>query len=329
MRYAIAGCGKIAERHAALILQHGRLVAVCDINRERLSLFYTRYQAEAFTDIAEMCKSSKPDVLVVCTPNGLHARHSIVGFKYGCHVICEKPMALNTSDCSNMIRAAELAGKHLFVVKQNRYNPPVVSLVNALNNNLLGNISHVQLNCYWNRDAGYYHDSWHGSREMDGGILFTQFSHFVDIVVCLFGEPQEVTGFSANRFHEGVTNFSDTVIAAVKFKNGVLGSLNFSINSFQKNLEGSITVFGHKGTVKVGGQYLNLLEYALLKDGELEIASASSQANDYGYYEGSMSNHHLFYKNVVDVLEKGGRIDTTPQEGLLTVSAIEKIYAKL
>ena len=267
------------------------------------------------------------DVISICTPNGLHAGHSIKALKAGFHVLCEKPMALKVGDCEKMIAAAESAGKRLFIIKQNRYNPPVVAVKKALEEGRLGKIYSIQLNCFWNRDLAYYANSWKGTKELDGGTLFTQFSHFIDLLYWMLGDITEVHSMMQNFAHGNAIEFEDTGVVLLKFASGALGGINYTVNSYGKNMEGSLTIFGEKGTVKIGGQYLNELEYQNIRDYTISDLPAGNIANEYGTYQGSMSNHDKVYDNLIDVLRNNGTITTSVLDGLKTVSIIEKIYS--
>jgi len=228
-----------------------------------------------------------------------------------------------------MITEAERANKRLFIVKQNRFNPPIVALKKAVSGGKLGKILSVQVNCFWNRDAKYYLSSdWKGSQSLDGGVLFTQFSHFIDLLYWIVGDVEEVFAMRENFIHRDIIEFEDTGVIILKFDNGALGTIHYTINSYQKNMEGSITLFCEKGTVKVGGQYLNILEYQCNQDIPIQVSEESKPPNDYGYYQGSMSNHDKVYENVIDVLKNDGKISTNALEGLKTVQIIEKIYKR-
>jgi predicted dehydrogenase len=318
----------ISQRHAEHISNLGKLVAVCDIVESRAQDLARRYSCRAFRQAGELLEAC-PDVEVVsvCTPNALHAQHSIQALKAGRHVVCEKPMALSVEDCLAMIAASSESGKHLFVVKQNRFNPPIVALKNAIDQGWLGRIVNVQLNCFWNRNAQYYTTSeWKGRLSLDGGILYTQFSHFIDLVLWLIGDVESFHVLADNFIHKDIIEFEDSGVVALRFKGGALGTVNFTINSHRKNMEGSITVFGERGTVKVGGQYLNALEYQSIEGHEITDVAESRPANNYGSYQGSMSNHDKVFENVIAVLQKGAAIATTAQEGMKTVDLIERIY---
>jgi UDP-N-acetyl-2-amino-2-deoxyglucuronate dehydrogenase len=328
LQLAIIGCGNIARRHAEQIESIGKLTAVCDIVRSKADELGKKYNADVFTSIEELLSAKKGiDVSVICTPNGLHAQHSIISLQAGCHVLCEKPMAIKSSDCLVMIQEAEKAGKHLFIVKQNRFNPPVVAVKRLLDEKKLGNVYSIQLNCFWNRGAGYYENSWKGTIELDGGTLFTQFSHFIDLLYWMFGDVEQVRVFKKNFAHKNIIEFEDTGVVILEFENGTIGAINYTVNSFQKNMEGSLTIFGEKGTVKIGGQYLNVLEYQQIQDQVIPSLPAGNKANDYGFYQGSMSNHDKVYQNLVDVIQNKAVIAANSKDGLKTVQIIEKIYA--
>lgn len=327
LNFAIIGCGAIGGRHAIQAGAFGKLQAVCDIVEERARGLGKKYDANVYNRIEDLLESEKGlDVLAVCTPNGLHGAHTILGLKAGLHVICEKPMALYSGDCREMIRESENAGKQLFIVKQNRFNPPVEAVKQMLDNGKLGRIYSVQVNCCWNRAAAYYINSWHGTRELDGGILFTQFSHFIDLLYWMIGDVKEVAAFRDNFSHKGIIAFEDTGVACLRFDNGALGSLHFTVNSYEKNMEGSVTIVAENGTVKIGGQYLNTLEYQQICGGGLVELASGNPPNDYGRYQGSMSNHDKMYRHVVDVIMKEAPNQFSGYEGLKTVEIIEKIY---
>lgn len=328
LRFAIVGCGRIAQRHAEHIGKKARLTAVCDLVPERADALAAAYGAKAFYSIDDLLKESASfDVLSVCSPNGLHAEHSIKALHAGVHVLCEKPMALTVADCGNMLQAAEKNNRRLFAIKQNRYNPPVAAVKKIIEKGKLGKIYSVQLNCFWNRNEAYYSNSWKGTKKLDGGTLYTQFSHFIDLLYWMIGDIDEVKAMMQNYHHHNIIEFEDTGVVLLRFSNGALGTVHYTVNSFQKNMEGSLTIFGEKGTVKIGGQYLNELEYQQIEGYTIKDLPEGNKPNNYGTYVGSMSNHDLVYDNVIEVLEKGGSITTSAFEGLKTVEIIQKIYA--
>lgn len=327
LNFAIIGCGRIAQRHAEQIHKRGQLIAVCDIVPERADELAKRYNAAAYYDAEEMLSQATGiDIVSICSPNGLHAEHSIKALKAGAHVLCEKPMALSAKDCREMMRVAEQVNKRLFIVKQNRFNPPVAAVKKAITGNKLGKIYSVHLSCIWNRNADYYKDSWKGSMKLDGGTLFTQFSHFIDLLIWMVGDIKKVSASMANFAHKGIIEFEDTGTVLIDFCNGALGTLHYTVNSYGKNMEGSLMLIGEKGTVKIGGEYLNKLEYQNIEGYTIPDLPDGNQANNYGGYQGSMSNHDKVYDNLMDALLNNASVSTSPAEGLLTVEAIEKIY---
>ena len=328
IKVALVGCGRIGGRHAGHIRKAGQLVATCDTELARAEELGRDDAAEAYSSIDEMLiHADNIDVVSICSPNGLHAEHAIAALQAGCHVLCEKPMALTAQDCGAMIQAAERANRRLFVVKQNRFNPPVAALKQAIDDGKLGRIFSVQLNCFWNRRPDYYlNDPWKGTAHLDGGCLYTQFSHFIDLMYWLAGDVSTVQAFADNFFHQDTVDFEDCGVVALRFVSGALGTIHFTINSFQQNMEGSVTIFAEKGTVKIGGQYLNELEYQKFDNFEITGLAPGNPANQYGHYVGSMSNHGEVYANLMDVLQRDGIIATNGYEGLKTVEIIEKIY---
>ncbi len=328
IRFAIVGCGRIAQRHAEHINNYGSLVAVCDNIESKAVELASKYKDVAhFNNIDDLLKADLAiDVISICSPNGLHAEHSIKSLNAGFHVLCEKPMAINVHDCGEMIKAAEKANKRLFAIKQNRFNPPVNAVKEAINEGKLGKIYSVQLSCFWNRNNDYYANSWKGTKDVDGGTLYTQFSHFVDLLYWLVGDVKNAHAFTGNYAHQGIIEFEDTGVVALEFYNGAIGTINYTVNSYQKNMEGSLTIFAEKGSVKIGGQYLNELEYQNIEGYKIENLPEGNKPNNYGNYQGSMSNHDKVYQNLIDVLQNGGTITTNAFEGLKTVEIIDKIY---
>jgi predicted dehydrogenase len=326
----IIGAGRIGKRHAEHASKFGNLVAVCDNDVVKSNELSNKYNCHSFDSIEKLIKSNiSIDIAAICTPNGLHAEHSILLLNNKINVLCEKPMALSASDCYNMILASEQNNKRLFIVKQNRFNPPVLKLKELIDNNSLGNIFSFQLSCFWNRNDEYYDNSWKGSLDLDGGTLYTQFSHFLDLLVWMLGDVIDIEAFGENFNHKNIIEFEDTGVIILKFKNGVIGTVNYTVNSYDKNMEGSLTMFGEKGTMKIGGQYLNEIEYFSIEGLEEIKITKGNKPNNYGKYFGSMSNHGLIYENLVSTLSNQTQINTSSIEGMKTVSTIEKIYEKI
>ena len=326
LTFAIIGYGKIGSRHATHIHRLANLIAVSDTQANKRTEAAGQYNIPSYSSIEILLAEHKPDVVSVCTPNGLHAKHTIAALQAGCHVLCEKPMAISSTDCNEMIIAAKDAGKTLFIVKQNRFNDAIVRVKKLLEQNALGRIYSFQVNGFWNRNDEYYRHSWHGTKDLDGGTLFTQFSHFIDVLYWLLGDVLSVQSYLRNAAHAVAIETEDTGCAVMAMQNGAIGSLHYTVNSYARNMEGSITLFGERGTVKIGGEYLNTISYQCIDS--IVIPDAEQlPANDYGSYKGSMSNHDKVYQNVIDVLCHGGTISTNAEEGMKTVEIIEKIYA--
>lgn len=331
INFAVIGCGHIGKRHAEMVQRNedANLIALCDIRSDEETSVKGVYNVPYYTSPEEMLKAHPEiDVVSICTPNGLHAEHSLVALQYGKHIVCEKPMALSKADCEKIIFKALQMHKNVFCVMQNRYSPPSVWIKEVVENKLLGDIFMVQLNCYWNRDNRYYKpDNWKGSQILDGGTLFTQFSHFIDIMYWLFGDITDIQGQFNSFNHKGLTEFEDSGMVNFKFINGGFGCLNYSTSVYDKNLESSITIVGSNGSVKIGGQYMNEVEVCHIKDYTMPDLAPSNPANDYGAYKGSAANHHYIIENVVDTLKGRTTITTNALEGLKVVEIIERIYA--
>ena len=324
---AVIGCGHIGRRHAEMIRRNGeaRLVAMCDIlPKEKLSI---PDDVPFFSSLDALFQSGiEFDVLHVCTPNGLHAEHCIRALEKKKHVVVEKPMALNVADCEKIIFKALRESRHVFCVMQNRYSPPSVWIKDLIDKKILGRIHLVQLNCYWNRDERYYTgQNWKGT-DLDGGTLFTQFSHFIDILYWLFGDITALEGKFADFNHQTLTRFEDSGLVTFNFVNGGMGCLNYSTAGWDTNLESSITILAENGSVKIGGQYMNEVEYCHIKDYQMPELAPVNPANDYGAYKGSAANHHYIIENVIDTIKGRTSATTNALEGLKVVDIIERIY---
>lgn len=329
IKFGIIGCGYIAERHLKHIVDHraAEVSAVFDIDYTKAQALGGKYKVVTEQSYEDLLKREDIDIVTVCTPNGLHAIHTIQALNAGKDVLVEKPMATNVVDAKKMVDAAKTNNKRLFVVKQNRYNPPVQAVKELLDNNKLGDVYAVHLNCFWNRNDQYYsNSSWKGTLELDGGVLYTQFSHFIDILFYLFGEIEGAKGAINNFNHKELVEYEDTGSFIFKLKNGALGSLNYTTCAFEQNMEGSITVIAEKATIKIGGKYLNTIDYQKTDGFDVKHLPASSPANNYGYYQGSMSNHDYVIDNVVETFNGRAEIMTNAYEGLKVVEIIEQLY---
>jgi len=324
--FAIVGCGKIAPRHIAEAIKHGRLIAVCDIIPEKADSLAKQFSATAYYSLTDLLeKEKKIDVIAICTPNGLHAEHSIMALQAGINVLCEKPLSISTISANAMIATAAEVHKKLFVVKSTRYNPALAALKKLITANALGQLYSFQVNCFWNRTASYYENSWKGTALLDGGTLYTQFSHYIDALLWLFGDVKNLAGYRTNQAHKGIIESEDGGSISMEMQNGMIGGLSWSVNSFQKNMEVSLTLLAEKGSIKIAGEYMNEISYQLIDETELLLPEKGA-ANDYGNYQGSMSNHDKVYENLVKALQDDTHPFTYAEDGLKTVETIERIY---
>lgn len=330
IKFAVVGCGHIGKRHAEMIVRNeeSELVGLVDIQPKNV-LGIDQFNAPFFSNLDEFLYSGIDcDVVNIATPNGLHAIQALECLEHKKSVVIEKPLALKKSDAEKIIFKALHAHKHVFAVMQNRYSPPSVWIKELITSGRLGKIFLVQINCYWNRDERYYtHKTWHGKKDLDGGTLFTQFSHFIDIMYWLFGDIHNIQGKFRDFNHKNLTEFEDSGSLTFDFDNGGMGVLNFSTSCWNKNLESSLTIIAEDGSVKIGGQYMNEVEYCHVKDYQMPSLAPTNPGNDYGAYKGSAANHHYVIENVVNVLKNRDTITTNALEGLKVVDIIERMYA--
>ena len=332
IRFAVVGCGHIGKRHAEMITrdEKAELVALCDI-RPKEELGIEAYPVPFAKNLDELLEiASDVDVINICVPNGLHAEMAIKAIEAGHHVVIEKPMALTLADAERVIYTSLRYRKQVFCVMQNRYSPPSVWIKEMVDSGKLGQIYMVQLNCYWNRDDRYYKPGgWHGDARLDGGTLFTQFSHFIDIMYWLFGDICDIQARFADFNHKELTDFEDSGFVNFRFVNGGMGALSYSTAVWNKNMESSMLIVAENGSVKIGGQYMNEVEYCHVKDYEMPILAPTNPGNDYGPYKGSAQNHNFVIRNVVNVLSgmPGEMITTNVLEGMKVVDIIQRIYA--
>lgn len=329
IKFGVIGCGHIGKRHAEMICRDNgaELTALCDIlPREKLDI--ENYNVPLYSNIDDLLKAHPDiDVLNICTPNGLHAPLAIQTLKSNRHVVIEKPIALSKKDAEEIISESLRMHKYVFCVMQNRYSPPSVWIKNLVDSGRLGKLFMVQLNCYWNRDERYYKPGgWHGDAALDGGTLFTQFSHFIDIMYWLFGDIKNIQGKFHDYTHQQLTDFEDSGIINFDFVNGGVGCLNYSTAIWDKNLESSLTIITENGSVKIGGQYMNEVEYCHIKNYEMPVLEPTNPGNDYGAYKGSAQNHNFVIDNVVKTLTNQSTVTTNVLEGMKVVDIIERIY---
>ncbi len=333
VKFAVVGCGHIGKRHAEMISRNSEceLVALVDI-KPQMDLGIESYSnASFFNSVQEFLGSEvlqQVDVVNIASPNGFHAEQALAFLNANKHIVVEKPMALSKNDAEKVIFTALQKHKQVFAVMQNRYSPPSEWIKSVIESGKLGKIYLMQLNCYWNRDNRYYKaDSWHGKKDLDGGTLFTQFSHFIDLMYWLFGDIENVKSKFANFNHSGITELpEDSGIINFDFVDGGIGCLNFSTSIWDRNLESSMTIIGEKGSVKIGGQYMDKVEVCNIKDYTMPELAPTNPGNDYGAYKGSAANHHYVIENVVDVLKGRAAITTNALEGLKVVDIIERMY---
>jgi len=329
VKFAVVGCGHIGKRHAEMATRNdeSELVALCD-NTDKNSLGIERFEVPFFSSIDELLSSDIDiDVLNICTPNGVHSEQAEKALDKGIHIVVEKPIGLSKAKCESVIFKALRNHKHVFAVMQNRYSPPSAWLKEIVENKIIGDVFSVQVNCYWNRDDRYYKKGgWKGTTDLDGGTLFTQFSHFIDIMYWLFGDVKNIQGKFADFTHKDSTEFEDSGLVSFDFVDGGMGCLNYSTAVWGQNLESSLTIIGSKGSVKVGGQYMNEVEYCHIDGYKMPELAASNPPNDYGPYKGSAANHHYVIDNVVDTLKGRTTATTNALEGLKVVDIIERIY---
>ena len=329
IKFAVVGAGHIGKRHAEMIKREdeAELVALVDV-RSQKECAAEDFDVPFFSSIEELLDSAlNIDVVNICTPNGLHAAQSLKALEHKKHVVCEKPMGLSKDNCEKIIFKALEVSRQVFCVMQNRYSPPSQWIKSLITDGIMGEIFMVQLNCYWNRDNRYYKKGgWKGTQELDGGTLYTQFSHFIDIMYWLFGDIDNIQGKFKDFIHQDSTDFEDSGFVSFDFVNGGMGSLNYSTAVANQNLESSMTIIGENGSVKIGGQYMNDVEICNIKDYEMPVLAASNPANDYGPYKGSAANHNYVISNVIDGVKGRKSPTTNALEGMKVVEIIERIY---
>ena len=330
IKFAVVGCGHIGKRHAEIISKNieCELVALVDL-KDKSALGMESLNIPFFTSLDELLSSGiDVDVINIASPNGFHFEQAFKALSAEKHVVVEKPLALTRQDAEKLVYQALHKQKYVFVVMQNRYSPPSVWIKEMIESGKLGEIYMVQLNCYWNRDNRYYKpESWHGKLDLDGGTLFTQFSHFIDIMYWLFGDITNINGKFADFNHKNLTEFEDSGFVNFDFVNGGMGALSYSTSVWNQNLESSMTIIAENGAVKIGGQYMDKVEACNVKDYIMPELSPINLVNDYGAYKGSVANHDYVIENVVNVLRERSTITTNALEGLKVVDIIERIYA--
>lgn len=330
IRFGIIGYGHIGRKHAQEIQNNPHTCLLKIADKSPLAYIDIIPGVEGCSHLQELLDSPNIDVVTIATPNGTHADFAIQALNAGKHVVIEKPMALTTEDCNRIISASEKNEKLVFCVMQNRFSPPSIWLKQLLNDETLGTIHQVLVQCWWNRDHRYYTPGhWHGTKDLDGGVLFTQFSHFVDLLYWLFGDIQVTQAQEFCFNHQDLTEFADAGSFNFEFGSHYQGKGNFvySTSVHDKNFESSITIFGEKGTVKIGGQYMNEIVYCHIHNYLLPQLPPTRTPNHYGNYIGSASNHEFVIQEIVNTLIFQQPIQTTALEGKAVVDIINQVHA--
>lgn len=331
VRFAVVGCGNIGMRHLTILggTPGAEVVAVCDTDSARVQAVGERFlAARAFTDYATMLRETAPEVVAICTPHHLHASMAVAAAEAGFHALIEKPLALSTADAQAVIAAGRAHNVHMMVVKQNRHNAPVEVVTEALQSGRLGRVLAAQCTVVWQRPASYYTASpWRGRLATEGGALWTQVSHFIDLMVWWCGDITRASARLARQRYPMIET-EDTGTAEVSFAGGAIGTLFWTTCGVNKNAEGSLTLVAEHGTVKIGGPYLNKFEYWEMADGgPAPPLREAAPPNQYPGYQGSSSEHPRVIAQVIRELRDGGSAIVDAGEGLKTVQAIETIYA--
>ncbi|MDA7459435.1 Gfo/Idh/MocA family oxidoreductase [Planktomarina temperata] len=326
LKVGVVGCGRISKNHFGSILKYPEdleLAAVCDIDADALSHATAEYNVQGYTELKDILARETLDLVVLCTPSGLHPSQAILAAAHGVHVVSEKPMATRYNDGLRMVQACDEAGVRLFVVKQNRRNATLQLLKRAIDEKRFGAIKMVHLNVFWTRPQDYYDhgQGWRGTWEFDGGAFMNQASHYVDLVEWLIGPVQRVQAMtSTTRDIEA----EDTGVVNIKWRNGALGSMAVTMLTYPQNLEGSITILGETGSVRVGGVAVNEIQtwdFSDQRDYDAEVKSANYETTSvYGF------GHPLYYRNVIDVMRGTSEPETDGREGLKSLEFLTAAY---
>ena len=326
IRIGVVGCGRISKNHFGSIEKHSEnieLISVCDIDKKTLSESETKYSVPGYQNLEEMLKKEELDIVSVCTPSGIHPEQTIQIANSGIHVMTEKPMATRWKDGQRMVRACDEARVRLFVVKQNRKNTTLQLLKRAIQEKRFGKIYMVNLNVYWTRPQEYYDQAkWRGTWEHDGGAFMNQASHYIDLLDWLIGPVDSVQAITATLDRD--IEVEDTGVLNIRWRNGALGSVSVTMLTYPKNYEGSITILGEKGTVRIGGVAVNDIqtwEFEDKRDYDESIQTANYETTSvYGF------GHPLYYKNVIDVLRGNAEPETDGREGLKSLELLIAAY---
>lgn len=326
IRIAVVGCGRVSKSHFRSIKIHNNqleLAAICDIDATVLAEHAEKYNVPIYRNMEEMLQKEQLDLVALCTPSGIHPSQAILAARYKVHVMTEKPMATRWRDGTHMVKTCDEAGVYLFVVKQNRRNTTLQLLKRAVTEKRFGKIHMVNLNVFWTRPQSYYDQSngWRGTWEFDGGAFMNQASHYVDLLDWLIGPVEKVQAMMSTTRDIEV---EDTGVLNIKWRNGALGSMSVTMLTYPKNLEGSITILGENGSVRVGGVAVNdiqLWQFDKSKDYDKQVQSANYETTSvYGF------GHPFYYKNVIDVLRGEAEPETDGREGLKSLELLIAAY---
>ena len=326
IKIAVVGCGRISVKHFEAIRVHEKfleLVSICDINQEVLDRHVADLNIEGHTSMAKMLERVEIDIVVICTPSGSHPGQTVLAAEHGVHVMTEKPMATRWNDGLRMVRACDDAKVRLFVVKQNRKNSTLQLLKRAILEKRFGKIYMVHLNVFWTRPQEYYDSAkWRGTWELDGGAFMNQASHYIDLINWLIGPVDSVQAMTATLMRD--IEVEDTGVINIRWRSGALGSMSVTMLTYPENYEGSITIIGEKGTVRIGGVAVNEIEqwkFEDKQDYDEQVKNASYETTSvYGF------GHSLYYKNVIDVLQGNEDPETDGREGLKSLEILIATY---
>ncbi|HEV7367074.1 MAG TPA: Gfo/Idh/MocA family oxidoreductase [Gemmatimonadales bacterium] len=326
IRFALAGCGRISANHFDAIdkcADRAELVGICDVDPATLARAEERTGAPGFRTLDAMLAGTSADIVILATPSGLHADQAVQVAEAGRHVMTEKPMATRWQDGKRMVHACDQAGVHLFVVKQNRRNATLQLLKRAVEKGRFGRIYMVTINVFWSRPQSYYDSApWRGTWEFDGGAFMNQASHYVDLLDWLIGPVESVQAYTATL--ERNIQVEDTGVVSVRWRTGALGSMNVTMLTYPKNLEGSITIIGEKGTVRIGGVAVNRIDHWEFADSDPDDQKIEQASYDttsvYGF------GHPLYYDNVIKSLRGEAMPDTDGREGLHSLEILIATY---
>jgi UDP-N-acetyl-2-amino-2-deoxyglucuronate dehydrogenase len=325
VRVALVGCGRISRNHIEAIrnVDELQLVSVADTDLPRAQAIGAAEGVAAFGSLDEMLDAVPSDLVAVCTPSGLHPQHGIIAARTGRHVLTEKPMAISLAAADDLVQTCDAAGVHLFVVKQNRLNPAIQLLRRAVDKGRFGRIYSANTTVRWTRPQEYYDaEPWRGTWEFDGGAIMNQASHYVDLMQWLVGPVESVMAKTATQARR--IEAEDSGVALLKFRSGALGVIEVTVLTYPRNLEGSITILGEKGSVKIGGTAVNRVDHWLFAeyddDDKLIETASTNPPTVYGF------GHEGYYRNVLKVLRGEARADTDGRAGRKSLELILGIY---